>query len=1081
MQRTIQRYYSMSRNIVLLFLLLPLVVSVAQALPGGIVGRTLAPSCGACHGPASASTLVTMTSSSGTFTTAPGGALVLSMVVSHSSKVAAGMNVAVHDLNTANVGTLSVDANAGLRESLGEITHNAPKLFTNGSATFTFTWTAPTTPGTYILRGSGNAVDLTGGSNNDEFNYLQNGPIYVNVTGQVGTPSILLPTNASISVSTSPTLSWTSVSGAVQFEYQLSTSSSFTVIVTSGTVNVASVTLASLQNGVTYYWRVRALSQLSTSAYVSAGFTTVSGPPTSLNQPVVISPSSGALGVPTTATLLWSVIPEALQYEYQISTKSNYSPLTASGVISATGATVTGLAYNTLYYWRVRSKYGNVLSAYRTATFTTVAGQPPVVVFPAMHAIDIPATAATIRWSTISDAAGYSWQLATQSTFTTLLVNLNTTSTSATLPVLQKNTQYFWRVRAYGTAMGTTPYTTANFVTEVPRMAVKLRIENLAETTPKSNVPFTVMLRTNNNRGATANVTKATVLSFSETHPLLTIAGGTTTTLDIGAHVTTLSLVVYNASTASVAGLFSNAATTTAGLTATTQTLTIQPLLVLPQVALIAPVSTATSVPVTTPTVLSWKAVEGATLYSVQVATTAGFTAPVYNSIITAGNPFATTATAAFQLQGPTQYWWRVQAVNNMTTGTWSDQWNFITVAPFLAPVLVAPANGVTIGAQSPALSWQPVGTPSQYRIQVSTSATFASIHSDTTLSNVQSTADDLVPQSQYWWRVKAVGDSVESAWSPAWSLNTQPLLLVHPLGGEWLLARSSTSIVWTSTGNVGQVRIEFSGNNGGNWQTVTSATGNTGNYSWSTPPVQTTEARIRLTEVTNATVNADSPVPFNIFPPAPLNVRFLLEGSYTNAGMMTTLLNSGGLIPLTDPYEGQVKVATIPANVTDWVQLEFRNVRTPAVPGITQSLLLRNDGQVVAADGSTSQVVDISRITPGEYRLVVRHRNHLAAMSATTLTISVVQAQPLDLSTNATSVVASFQPGVKTTADQRLVLTAGDVNVDTIISAIDRVTVRNHTGQTGYTYSDISLDGLVNAADRIIVMNNKFLVSQVP
>ncbi len=885
------------RRVLLMLVLLPLVVASSSAYPGGIVGRTLAPSCGACHGPAGAATTVAMSSANGSFTTSPGGTIAITMTVAHTSKVAAGVNVAVHDIGGANAGTLSVDNNSGLRVSLGEVTHSAPKLMSNGSATFTFAWTAPTTPGSYYLRGSGNAVDNTGGSDNDQFNYLQNGPIYLNITGQVGTPSALQPTSGTLSVPTTASLSWAAVSGAIAFEYELSTTSGFTVIATGGTVySTSSVVVPNLRTGTAYYWRVRSLSVLSTSAYVSSSFTTVSGPPTSLAIPAIITPLSGATSVATIATLIWSTIPEAQQYDYQISTRSNYSVLTASGTISLTTATIGGLQYNTLYYWRVRSRYGTVLSGYRSATFTTVAGQPPTVVAPIAHTINVPSTSAVISWSAISDAAGYNYQVSTESTFSALLLNVNTASTSATLPVLRKDFQYYWRVRAYGTAMGTTPFATANFVTEVPKVARRLVVVNAPDFSPKSFVPFTVMIRTATAAGGEANVTRATTLAFAENSPMLSVVGSTSVVLDMGQHVTTLSLVLHNATASNItADLTAATASSVVVLASTTQSITVQPLAELSRVVHIAPVSNASAIPTTTPTALVWKTVEGATAYTLQVSTSADFSSLVNTVLLDVADPFATTATTAVQFSEPVQYWWRVQAANIITSASWSVAWNF-TAGRFFAPI----------------------------------------------------------------------------------------------------------------------------------------------------------------------------------------DVTVLLEGAYMASGTMATLLNRAGYVPSVDPYTGAVLAASVPATAVDWVQLEFRPVSAISDPGQTQSLFVRSDGKITAVDGSTTDVVDISRILPGDYRLVVRHRNHLPVMSATTLTLSADVVQPLDLSVSANA-YSEFGAALKEVETGRYAMIAGDVHADGSIGAADRVAVRNASGQTGYNAADVSLDGIVGAADRVMVMNNRFAVSQVP
>jgi len=78
-----------------------------------------------------------------------------------ASLVAAGFNVACSD------GDLELGTDTGVRRArismraLFEVTHTEPRDVTDGEAVWSFTWTAPTTPGDYILFGAGNSVNLS--------------------------------------------------------------------------------------------------------------------------------------------------------------------------------------------------------------------------------------------------------------------------------------------------------------------------------------------------------------------------------------------------------------------------------------------------------------------------------------------------------------------------------------------------------------------------------------------------------------------------------------------------------------------------------------------------------------------------------------------------------------------------------------------------------------------------------------------------------------------------------------------------------------------------------------------------------
>jgi hypothetical protein len=76
---------------------------------------------------------------------------------------AAGFNVAASD------GTLGATPDQGAQfvAGDGEMTHTMPKANLDQTAAWDFSWTAPTTPGTYTLFGAGNSVNLNGQSSGD--------------------------------------------------------------------------------------------------------------------------------------------------------------------------------------------------------------------------------------------------------------------------------------------------------------------------------------------------------------------------------------------------------------------------------------------------------------------------------------------------------------------------------------------------------------------------------------------------------------------------------------------------------------------------------------------------------------------------------------------------------------------------------------------------------------------------------------------------------------------------------------------------------------------------------------------------
>ena len=129
--------------------------------------------------------------------------------------------------------------------------------------------------------------------------------------------------------------------------------------------------------------------------------------------------------------------------------------------------------------------------------------------------------------------------------------------------------------------------------------------------------------------------------------------------------------------------------------------------------------------------------------------------------------------------------------------------------------------------------------------------------------------------------------------------------------------------------------------------------------------------------------------------PPAPvqLNVRAWLDGPFVQAqNLMRDDLRSAGLLPTVDPYGLGTTVAPAVLAVTgnnavvDWVRIDLR-IHPENSGAVTSAAgLLQRDGDIVAADGSSPIGLNAP---PGNYHVVVRHRNHLPIMSAAPLPLS--------------------------------------------------------------------------------------------
>jgi hypothetical protein len=162
-----------------------------------------------------------------------------------------------------------------------------------------------------------------------------------------------------------------------------------------------------------------------------------------------------------------------------------------------------------------------------------------------------------------------------------------------------------------------------------------------------------------------------------------------------------------------------------------------------------------------TPT-FSWSAVTGAGIeYILQVDDNSNFSSPeVHETALPAASH-----TPVGDLALNTVYYWRVRARNSGNVlGNWSSTFTLKTAV--LPPVLSTPADDVTLYTLRPTFDWEDVVMPgvTGYKIQFSTSSTFASVaHTGSPMGSTYTPSVDL-PKGMLYWRVQTLGGNGPSA-----------------------------------------------------------------------------------------------------------------------------------------------------------------------------------------------------------------------------------------------------------------------------------------------------------------------------
>ena len=92
--------------------------------------------------------------------------------------------------------------------------------------------------------------------------------------------------------------------------------------------------------------------------------------------------------------------------------------------------------------------------------------------------------------------------------------------------------------------------------------------------------------------------------------------------------------------------------------------------------------------------------------------------------------------------------------------------------------------------------------------------------------------------------------------------------ILLTPNGGETVQVTCNYNITWNTATFFSAVKLEYSTNNGGSWNVITSSTSNTGSYTWSVPNAVSINCLIRASNTSDLTIYDVSNAVFTIAPP---------------------------------------------------------------------------------------------------------------------------------------------------------------------------------------------------------------------
>lgn len=211
------------------------------------------------------------------------------------------------------------------------------------------------------------------------------------------------------------------------------------------------------------------------------------------------------------------------------------------------------------------------------------------------------------------------------------------------------------------------------------------------------------------------------------------------------------------------------------------------------------------------------------------------------------------------------------------------------------------------------------------------------------------------------------------------------------------------------------------------------------------------------------------------------VKAKVLLQGPYNSAtGIMDTTLKREGLIPknlqpFAGPpwnYDGLERITSVPDSVVDWIFVELRDSLNPEIVVASRAALLKKDGKIIDILSyltlGSSDVI-FSDVSPGNYYIAIKHRNHLSVMSSSPVFLP-----------NASEFIFSNSNtwgtnAMKDLGGSKFGMWAGDINQDKYITTEDYTQWYNAAivAGSGYKITDINLDGFVTTLDYTLWFNN--------
>ncbi len=260
-------------------------------------------------------------------------------------------------------------------------------------------------------------------------------------------PNLISPEDGTESLQRTVELHWGETVRTNSYNLQVATDEDFSnLIVDEEELTSTSYEVTNLEFRTTYYWRASGTNLAGRGEWSEGwNFSTLDVP----DPPALVSPEDDDENLPTTLEFHWNETEETDHYTLQIATDAGFSGTVVDvEEITETSYEVTGLEYETTYYWRVSGSNaagrGEWSDVWQFATLDVPTA--PELVLPEDGADNVPVNF-EFQWSETERTDHYTLQIATDTDFSNIVINVSEiASTSYQVNGLEYETTYYWRV-----------------------------------------------------------------------------------------------------------------------------------------------------------------------------------------------------------------------------------------------------------------------------------------------------------------------------------------------------------------------------------------------------------------------------------------------------------------------------------------------------------------------------------------------------------------------------------------------------------------------------------------------------------